>query len=409
MSLATIVIISLACSSGDDFVQGSQIPRSDVFNDPLPASMDDQFAKVTGGTMTISNSFQDTYTDLDGTESPINEAVFDSLYRYEDYNSDEAVELAASTDEDDAYRLALGNEETGDSENDTTVIDSFLMMKTEVTVEMFVDFLNSIAFKSDELTNAGEGETTSFTEAENIYKPIMQQEASCGIYRFEFGERANDEIIDFSGFFVSQKPGGQEYIDPFIELQKPRMASETQSSSFEVAPGRSKYPMVYVSQDEAKEFCRWLGAQYRLPTWQEWSWAGRAANLEYQFPTQDGNLFANGQKQANIQYTSAAPEGTARVGQRSPNPFGLFDMAGNVFEWTYFKAEDQSEGATIPYTNGKFLMGGSFKTIDVAFASTWFRFGMASSGVWSDDLGFRVIFDETRGNSISDAEFLFTE
>ena len=392
------MLASIACSSGSDFTDGSLIPRNDVFNDPLPPSFDDQFKVVTGGSYKIggTRNTNDTYIDFDGTTARISSIVTSNLAMYDD--------------DPESGEESLANQELNDGENDEVTVDTFLMMKTEVTVGMFVDFLNSIAFKQDELTNAGEGETTTFTNPEIIYKPIMQNEASCGIYRFEFGVRVNEEISEFSGYSVnieesnSQKPTSSGFIDPYIDIQKPRFASENQSSSFEVAPRRRDYPMPYVSQSEAKEFCRWLGAQYRLPTWQEWTWAAQGGTSEYQFPTSDGNLFFNGLKVANFQYNSGTTLTTREVGTTGPpNPFGLFDLGGNVYEWTYFKAEDQATGATIPYTTSKFIMGGGFKTQEPGFLSTWFRFGLFSDATWADDLGFRVIFDQTRGNSIADS------
>lgn len=395
--LISIIAMSLACSSGGDFIDGTQISSRDVFNDPLPASFDDQFKPVDGGQLAIRGTYDEQYIDFDGELAFNSPEALEHINRYEDFDPDNP---PSDTDLADN-----GNQELGDSENDAVTIDAFHMMKTEVTIEMFVDFLNSIAFKQDELTNAGDGETTSFTDPDIIYKPIMQSENTCGIYRFEFGERANDEISNFSGFTIedsSSKP--QAFTDPFINIQKPRSASENQSSSFEVAPGRDTFPMVYVSQSEAKEFCRWLGAQYRLPTWQEWTWAAQGGELSYQFPTSDGNLFLNGLKVANFRYNSGQNSPSKEVGTTGPpNPFGLFDMAGNVYEWTYFKAEDSSN-ATVPYDGGKFLMGGGYKTKSPSILATWFRFGLFTEGTWTDDLGFRVIFDVTRGNSAADDE-----
>ena len=405
VALIALWIASLACSSGDDFIAGSQIPRNDVLNDPLPASLDDQFKTVGGGELIVLNTYDDNYIDIDGTETSTTESLFTRLSGYS--LSDDQLAALDPSNPNHARLIDFSNQELNDGENDRVNIDTFLMMKTEVTVGMFVDFLNSIAFKADELSNAGEGETTTFTEAENIYKPIMQSESSCGIYRFEFGARVNDEITNFSGFYIetSQKTSNDDFIDPYIQIQKPRFASQNQSSSFEVAPGRRDYPMVYVTQDESKEFCRWLGSQYRLPTWQEWSWAAQSGNVGYQFGTSDGNLFTNGKLAANFQYKYDTTGTTREVGTTgSANRYGLFDLAGNVYEWTYFKAEDQATGATIPYVDRKFLMGGSFKSQDPAYLSTWLRRGGAHYNVWADDLGFRVIFDRTRGNSIADAE-----
>ena len=75
------------------------------------------------------------------------------------------------------------------------------MMDSEVTVSMFTAFLNAIGKNSDELTAAGEGETSSFTEVTTIYKAIMSDITTCGIDRFELGEPTNDVVTDFLWIF----------------------------------------------------------------------------------------------------------------------------------------------------------------------------------------------------------------
>ena len=76
-------------------------------------------------------------------------------------------------------------------------------------------------------------------------------------------------------------------------------------------------------------------------------------------------------------------------------------MAGNVAEWTYFTAEDQSTGATVPYGTSSFILGGSFKSKKPSTQLAGSVGSLASEGVWADDLGFRVVFDTNRGNSIA--------
>lgn len=92
--------------------------------------------------------------------------------------------------------------------------------------------------------------------------------------------------------------------------------------------------VVFVSYKDAKAFCEWLSAQegktYRLPTEAEWEYACKAGTyLNY---SMDDGLPALYQKK---QYTVWGPDSTVslRVGTTPANPFGLFDMHGNVEEW----------------------------------------------------------------------------
>jgi formylglycine-generating enzyme required for sulfatase activity len=96
------------------------------------------------------------------------------------------------------------------------------------------------------------------------------------------------------------------------------------------------YPAVYVSHDDAVEFCRRLskqeGVEYRLPTEAEREYACRAGTTTaYSFGDDDAKLGQYAWYRKNAwDIGEEYPHG---VGQKLPNPWGLYDMHGNVSEW----------------------------------------------------------------------------
>jgi len=102
--------------------------------------------------------------------------------------------------------------------------------------------------------------------------------------------------------------------------------------------GKEQYPAVHIAYDDAASYCKWAGK--RLPTEAEWEFAGRGG-LSGKVYTWGNELKPNGLWMANTYQgtfpNKEAPEdgfaGFSPVAQFPPNGYGLYDMAGNVWEW----------------------------------------------------------------------------
>ncbi|HOY50271.1 MAG TPA: SUMF1/EgtB/PvdO family nonheme iron enzyme [Prolixibacteraceae bacterium] len=140
--------------------------------------------------------------------------------------------------------------------------------------------------------------------------------------------------------------------------------NEPQTYKYFSHPAFFEYPVVGVSWDQARAFCNWRtrlnesyrsrlndtpAHDYRLPTESEWELAARGGRENTKFPwgsyyarNQQGCFVANFKPlRGNYVADSESRVTTTRTGSFDPNDFGLYDMSGNVAEWTssaYFEA-----------------------------------------------------------------------
>lgn len=200
--------------------------------------------------------------------------------------------------------------------------------------------------------------------------------------------------------------GGYGYDEVTNQLRGPDKKYSWRFTGFSQT---DEHPVVNVSWNDAGAFCRWLGEQekqvYRLPSEAEWEYACRGgATTAYCNGGDPQRLLEVG----NIMDASAkarfpdriAIDGddrhifTAPVGSYQPNAFALFDMHGNVWEWT---ADWFGDPPTSPQTDPHGPESGKDKVIrggdwyhDWSFARSAQRFPIYP-GLCRRHAGFRVV------------------
>lgn len=201
------------------------------------------------------------------------------------------------------------------------------------------------------------------------------------------------------GYYPGDEFRGVKHEEPieagnwiFIPLEDPSQRIEFDGKTFSVQAGYENHPMTMVTWFGAKGYCDFYG--YRLPTEIEWEKAARGTDTR-PFPWGEEMLREN----ANF-YASRDPfEDMRSFGSRtspvgfyngksyagyttldSASPYGLYDMAGNVWQWT---------GNVYEGMHYRFMRGGSKDTYEMDLR-VWMR-NNATPSYFSPGVGFRCV------------------
>ncbi|HSO11369.1 MAG TPA: SUMF1/EgtB/PvdO family nonheme iron enzyme [Anaerolineales bacterium] len=245
---------------------------------------------------------------------------------------------------------------------DIETTDAYEIMVTDVTVNRYADFLNAAL-------------------AEGYIK--VDGEQIVGFYPGDV----------FRGVKHEEKIEAGDWL--FIPMDDPSQRIKFDGTTFTAQPGYENHPMTMVTWFGAWGYCQYY--DWRLPTEMEWEKAARGTDTR-PFPWGDEILREN----ANF-YSSRDPfEDMSSFGSRtspvgfynggkygdyqtldSTSPYGLYDMAGNVWQWT---------GNVYEGMHYRFMRGGSKDTYDMDLR-LWVR-NNAAPTYYSPGVGFRCVRDE---------------
>ncbi|MFU1478426.1 formylglycine-generating enzyme family protein [Roseovarius sp. C7] len=218
-------------------------------------------------------------------------------------------------------------------------------------------------------------------------------------------EMLGDSFV-FQGFLPKGFPPTHALADaPWWRVV--RGASWRAPTGPESAPPAPDHPVVHVSWTDASAFAQWAGG--RLPTEAQWEHAARGGLGDVRFPwgneePDDESYHPCNIWQGNFPYQDLALDGyagTAPVRSFQSNGYGLFNMVGNVWEWTCepYKLRSLKKTAREQVNarkEFKLSKGGSF----LCHRSYCFRYRIAARNGMSrssstSHLGFRLVYDLT--------------
>lgn len=191
--------------------------------------------------------------------------------------------------------------------------------------------------------------------------------------------------VSVKSFYLDQYEVTNEQYLQFVKSENHAAPTGWKDGTF--PSGEAKFPVSNVTWQDAADFAKWAGK--RLPTEEEWEYAARGTDKRI-FPW--GNEFTT--RNANTEETSKEssrsrplPVGSYPQGK---SPFGVFDMCGNVAEWTASKFVPYPESTAVA-RDGRVIRGGSFER-DKRFAYTYGRAVLPETKTFPS-VGFRCAKD----------------
>ncbi|HEY2434520.1 MAG TPA: formylglycine-generating enzyme family protein [Vicinamibacterales bacterium] len=189
------------------------------------------------------------------------------------------------------------------------------------------------------------------------------------------------------------KAGGVERERSFRQLGAPYVWQDG-----DPPPDRADHPVSLVRYDDALAYCAWLaagtGRPFRLPTEAEWEKAARGGEESKRYPW--GDRLDGSKANFLVDPSVKSDHGTTPCRSYPPNPLGLFDMAGNVWEWIHdwydprYYASSAARNPTGPAAGHlRLLRGGSWLVADVRMLSCSHRHKVPPD-TYSYAIGFRI-------------------
>jgi len=208
-------------------------------------------------------------------------------------------------------------------------VEPFEFDKTEVTNEDLEKFVRATGYRTD-----AEKYGWSF-----VFEPLLSREVSATIHQ---AVKGSEWWLPVSGAYWRAPEGGSTDV---------------------MTDGRALHPAVHISWYDAHTYCSWAGK--RLPTEREWEYAAKGdTNSTFPWGELEDHLHTRANTfEGRFPYGADVKDGyasTAPALSFPPNKFGLYNMVGNVWEWTSDLWSGDEVEVRRPQRGGSYLCQRSF-------------------------------------------------
>lgn len=244
-------------------------------------------------------------------------------------------------------------------------------------------FINGGSFEYDDFLNDDSSENVHIVQIRDFYMSAK--------------EINNEEYCEF----LNAHAGQDTLVKTWIEINNDYTLILDYNGRYIPRQNYELHPVVMVSWEGAAAYCDWLSLKrnetFRLPTEAEWEYAARAGGKNIKYPWGSD---APGPAQAN--FIDSGIQNTVPADFYPPNEIGLYNMAGNVFEWCMdWYEEDSYRFSSEHNPHGthneifRVLRGGAWNSPGHELLCTFRSFAEPNARRWNT--GFRIVhskFDE---------------
>ncbi len=296
----------------------------------------------------------------------------------------------------------MGSDVPGPETNDTTphqvTLSAFKMSETEITNEQYITFLNA-AIQEGLIVVEGK-----------IFPSPLEAERNDGVIGSETSLYPGEVFVQLSDTGGATSDG-----KPESDLNRSWIQYDQTSNTFTLinlgdGVDRNQWPVTWIKWYGASAFAKFYGGD--LPSEAQWEYTARSGNNDTVYSTSTGALdFTLANYNGTVPNEHNEEGHVSEVKSYAPNPWGFYDMSGNVWEWCqdyydedFYEQSDQTTDPVNEISSEKRVKRGGSWNFHEATLATYAR-GEDFPDRGNNHFGFRVIQASDSNTRVSKYEF----